>query len=487
MDAPITRVQAVLARHARLTRLVSNGWVHLIVRDPGSGSFWTPCPGEHKDQVDLATFEHVDLSEEPNISFVPHRTYAQAVAREEAGILRAARLGALISWAAPLALWLGDTVASEGALEMLWSSPGPAVATTFATGATLLSLAFSQRYAHGEHMFARLCGLHVAMLLGFNLVAMAPSLTAALGGWSLAGFASVFLIGMYNERPSARRNAIYAHTTYRLSDLCLLTATGASMVAESGGSIPLPGGLGEVSASTLTAAGLVGAALLKASQFPNLSLFTRCMEGPTPTSALAYSGLSAHLGIVLLALHPELWMDVPWARASVFGVGLVTSVASSLVAQTCSNRKGAIAYNTSAGLGQIFMVLGLGYPGLSLGLALSHGAYRMRECLTAPGAIAEAQHRLTSLGASWRPLTPPEWLYRVAWRFRRLDRDLIELPPKHASAPRGSWSLSRGTQWGLTAGALGLAGLPFTPLTHEFEGAFLQSTSFPRIQCLPAH
>jgi NAD(P)H-quinone oxidoreductase subunit 5 len=94
------------------------------------------------------------------------------------------------------------------------------------------------------------------------------------------------------------------------------------------------------------------------------------MEGPTPSSALGYAGLSAHIGVVLLATNPELWLCYDWAAMAVGGVGALTAVSSGLIAHTCADRKGAIAYATSATLGQIFVVLSLGYTDAALALCL---------------------------------------------------------------------------------------------------------------------
>jgi NADH:ubiquinone oxidoreductase subunit 5 (subunit L)/multisubunit Na+/H+ antiporter MnhA subunit len=59
--------------------------------------------------------------------------------------------------------------------------------------------------------------------------------------------------------------------------------------------------------SPVVAFSLLTAALLKSSQLPVTSLFARSMEGPTPTSAIGYAGLSPHIGVVLLASTLPLW------------------------------------------------------------------------------------------------------------------------------------------------------------------------------------
>ena len=63
---------------------------------------------------------------------------------------------------------------------------------------------------------------------GFNIVAAAPALDEALLGWTIIGFASTFLIGGFNDRPTARDNAAYAFSVYQLSDAALLHAVAFS-------------------------------------------------------------------------------------------------------------------------------------------------------------------------------------------------------------------------------------------------------------------
>lgn len=67
-------------------------------------------------------------------------------------------------------------------------------------------LVFSRRYLHGEYMYTRYFALCFALLLGFNWVATSPDPMSMGAGYSLLGFASTFLIGMYNERPTVRAN-----------------------------------------------------------------------------------------------------------------------------------------------------------------------------------------------------------------------------------------------------------------------------------------
>ncbi len=72
--------------------------------------------------------------------------------------------------------------------------------------------------------------------------------------------------------------------------------------------------------SPVVAFSLLTAAVLKSSQLPVTSLFARSMEGPTPTSAIGYAGLSPHIGVVLLASTMPLWCVLRWCCTLVWSL-----------------------------------------------------------------------------------------------------------------------------------------------------------------------
>jgi NADH-quinone oxidoreductase subunit L len=240
-----------------------------------------------------------------------------------------------------LASFVGPLIALNGADMM---NPHGALIATCATSLSLPVLRFSRRYLHGEHLFTRFSLLSSGLLLGFNAVAMAPSLEQTVVGWGLFGFASTFLIGLYNDCPNVRNNAIFAFAAYRISDYALLTAvaSGCAYGNEAGHTNP-----------ELLVACLLLAAMFKSSQIPLTALFARSMEGPTPSSALGYAGLSVHVGVVLLASRADIWMSFDWARTSLGVIGACTAVYAGLVSQIHADRKGALAYATSSTLGLI--------------------------------------------------------------------------------------------------------------------------------------
>lgn len=178
----------------------------------------------------------------------------------------------------------------------------------------------------------------------------------------------------------------------------------------------------------MAAGGLLVAALLKSSQVPFTALFARSMEGPMPSSALAYAGLSAHLGVVLLSGTMPLWFGFEWARIVLASVGALTTGVSSLQAHIRADRKGAIAHATSATLGLVYVTLAAGYAELALLMSLAHAAFRIVQTLRSPNVMADT-HRLRAALAdephlmTWHRVVPRR-LYRVAWAASRVFGDI---------------------------------------------------------------
>ena len=79
VDAPVERVQAVLARRAQLHRLVHNEWVRLFARDPETGAFYRFARGECF-AVEIPRVG--DMAELP-IPFRQHLAYGLSIARHE--------------------------------------------------------------------------------------------------------------------------------------------------------------------------------------------------------------------------------------------------------------------------------------------------------------------------------------------------------------------------------------------------------------------
>lgn len=227
----------------------------------------------------------------------------------------------------------------------------------------------------------------------------------------------------------------------------------------------------------VAASGICLAAFFKSSQWPLTQLLARSMEGPTPSSAMGYGGLSAHIGIVFLANTMPLWYPYEFWQGVVIGGGLVTTLFSTLVSQIRADRKGAVAYATSATLGGLYTLMGLGYSDTALALCFGHAACRMIQVFRASNIIAEKEALATALGAvpMW-PSKPPEWLYKLAWRCRRMDTDfnLLEWSVAFSREAKEHLKLTRTQQWAATAGIGVLVGAPFTPYIHAYEHTVME-------------
>jgi uncharacterized protein YbcC (UPF0753/DUF2309 family) len=448
VDAPIETVEAVLARRVDLRQLVRNQWVLFFVRDPSSNQFFQEVQGQYRP-VAINECE----ATKTYIPFTVHLDHGLRVAHREDLVYMASFAAMVLSCVVPIYLF--------GADSMLFL--GPAIAVC-GTTLSLPVLSFARRYLHGEFMFGRFALLCNGLLLGFNLVATAPSLEHVMAGWSLFGFSSTFLIGAYNDRASVRNNATFAFAAYRFSDFALLVA--ATFHGLDVSILGLPSG-------ELVAGCLLLAALFKSSQFPLIGLFARSMEGPTPASALGYAGLSAHVGIILLCSTMPLWHVYHGANVVLGSVGLFTAAYSSLLSKIRSDRKGAIANATSATIGLIFVVLALGYRDLALLLSLGHATFRIIQVLRSPNAITDANRMKDALGyAPWPRIVPP-WLYKFTWTLHQFVSDfqlvhVLQMLTRRVPMER-SLHLSKVQQWALTGLMVALAGAPFTPVSHFLE------------------
>ena len=402
IDAPVARLEAVLNRRQELADLVRNDWVRLFVRDPATKEIFRQSRGTYFP-IDALPDNRRQPPSVHAVPFTAQRTYARGVAR-----------GELVYSCVAMAVMLASCLVPLYRCYILGAFVPMAAYGPFVTiGGTILSLCalcFSHRYLHGEFMFGRFAILSSGLLVGFNLVAMAPSVEKMLRGWSTIGLSSTFLIGAFNDRPTARDNATFAFVVYQLSDCALLVAAALAGV---------PGSEG------LTAAGLLIAALFKSSQFPLTGLFTRSMEGVSPNSALGYAGLSAHAGIVLLSSTKPLWYGIAWARATVVAIGALTATHAGIVANIRADRKGGIACAAASTLGMLFFLLGaLGCTELVLLLSFGHAAFRMMQLLRSANWILDAHNYQNALGHKAVAATKvPAPLYKLAWALNRLHTD----------------------------------------------------------------
>lgn len=260
---------------------------------------------------------------------------------------------------------------------------------------TLLVARFSRTYLHKDPGFLRFFVLLALFASGVQLVAYAGALDVMFGGWELIGISSALFIGFFHERAEPIRSSVRAFTTYRLCDAGFLMAMvsvhevlGSTRLSALEGAPGLP--RWEV---TIIAMLFLLAAMGKSAMLPFSGWLPRAMEGPTPSSALFYGGISIHMGLfLLLRVHP-LVDAAPLVEMAGVVVGLATALYASSVARTHTDAKGTLAHATLAQAGVILAEISLGLTTIATVHLACHALLRVYQYLRAPNTIHDA-HRL---------------------------------------------------------------------------------------------
>lgn len=308
-----------------------------------------------------------------------------------------------------LGRWYGD---AEYALELVAQlDPVSAGATVVASLVALVVLRFSEATLHREPGHLRFFATALLAVGCVQIVAMAGTLDLLFVGWELLGLCSFLLIAFFHEREGPVRRALRAILSYRVADLGLLLALvllhdqDAHPALGHGEALPVATGTAVGLLLLLTAAGKAG--------MPPLSRWlARCAEGPTPSTALFYAGLSTHAAPWLLLRAWPLYGEAPVARGALVAMGLLTAVTASLSARARSDAKGAVVLASSAQVGLVVAEIGLGLHGLALLHMVGNLGLRTWQILRAPGALADARRQAELLGG---PLPPPRRVPRWLW------------------------------------------------------------------------
>jgi NADH:ubiquinone oxidoreductase subunit 5 (subunit L)/multisubunit Na+/H+ antiporter MnhA subunit len=267
---------------------------------------------------------------------------------------------------------------------------------------------FSRRYVHREPGFHRFHALLCLFAGGLAIVAFAGQLEILILGWELVGVSSVLLIAFFNARPMPVRNALRAFVTYRLCDTGLIVAALCLHAAGAGHAAQWP--LADVQHPTpllaICALGLILAAMGKGAQVPFSGWLPRAMEGPTPSSAVFYGGLSIHLGPLLLLRAQALLTAFPWIAWGVVVLGLLTALHGHRTARVQTDIKSMLAYGSVTQVGLILAEVGLGLSWIPLIHIIGHAGYRTLQFLRAPSLLHDRHHLEQMLGHHLSPLDP---------------------------------------------------------------------------------
>lgn len=293
---------------------------------------------------------------------------------------------------------------------------------------------FSAAYLHRDPGFRRFHFLVALFCFGMLVVASASSLEQLLLGWELVGLSSALLVGFFQERNAPTRASVRVFSTYRLCDLGILTAAALLHHAlghadfELGGvwgdvhQLPVVGGLTGV----LVAGGLILGALGKSAQLPFGNWLPRAMEGPTPSSALFYGGISVHAGVLLLLRAAPVLDAIPGAALAVGAIGGATAFYAALALRTQADAKGTLAFATLVQVGVMFVEIACGLYGIALLHLVSHALLRLYQLLRAPSALRDAELTDAALEQTTRVSSPTKREVSPFWYRLAFERAFLE-------------------------------------------------------------
>lgn len=323
--------------------------------------------------------------------------------------------------------WYGD---AEYALEVVLRLDGQTTLAAVVVAALgLVVLRYSERYLHREDGHLRFFATNVLALACLDLVALADTLDVLFIGWELLGLCSFLLIAFFHERDETVERGLRAIFSYRTADLGLLLTLILLHAAHA------PDALGGPPALTGPTATLAGLLLLwtaagKSGLAPFSAWLARSTEGPTPSTALFYAGLSVHSGPWLLLRAWPLYGDSLAARAGLVALGLVSALSAAGHARTRSDVKGAVVMAGCAQVGLIVAEIGLGLHLLAGLHMLGNIGLRSWQLLRAPSAMLLARRREALLGV---PLPPPRtvptrlWLWSSEGWFEPVVHDVVRV------------------------------------------------------------
>ncbi|MFI2669332.1 proton-conducting transporter membrane subunit [Streptomyces albidoflavus] len=255
---------------------------------------------------------------------------------------------------------------------------------------------------------ARFTGLMLLFTGAMLTTVTAATLPLLLMGWEVMGATSWALIGHTWRDRAATRAATTAFLTTRTGDLGLYLAAGAALA---GGAAPLA--LDDLARTgepwrSLTAAGIILAALGKSAQLPFSFWLSGAMRGPAPVSALLHSATMVAAGAYLLLRTGPLLAATGWGAEVTAWTGAATALVLGLVAVAQRDLKQLLAASTCAQLG--FMVLAAGAGATTGGTLqlLAHAAAKSLLFLLAGAWLTTHGTRLlpglTGAARSPRPL-----------------------------------------------------------------------------------
>ncbi len=274
---------------------------------------------------------------------------------------------------------------------------------------------FASRYLHRDPGYFRFFILYHIFLLGVHAIFQGAGLPSIYIGWELIGITSALLISFFAFRKQTVANSLRAFWAYRITDSGILVATLLAMHQ----------GIDQFNAAHWHTQFFIPFACLlsaigKSAQFPFGHWLPKAMEGPTPSSAIFYGGLSVHAGMYLMLRVSEVYGLPLIVAVAMIIIGAITLWYGTVVGRIQSDAKSVLAYASMAQVGLMFVEIGLGLNSLAIFHFVSHAMLRTYQLLNAASLMHDRyafEHVLGRDQVKFQPVQGERAFSQYAYAF----------------------------------------------------------------------
>lgn len=313
-------------------------------------------------------------------------------------------------WAQQLDLRLQFTFDGIGALYALLATGIGAAVFTYATAYLPLHLDHQHRPARDRWRFWPWMGLFSLSMVG---LATAQDLVLLFVLFDLTAVCSYFLIAFDRQERASRVAALMALLVTGIGAVTMLI--GAAILYADHGTFSIPElaralhDAGPASTTTTVAAALIAvAALIKSAQVPLHFWLPRAMAAPTPVSAYLHSAAMVAAGVLVIGRTYQLLEVSETVTDGLLVVGLLSIAVGGAISLTRDGFKQVLAYSTISQYGYVVVLYGIGGrvgAGAAAFYVVAHALAKSALFLTAGTVtMATGARRLSQVGGLWREL-----------------------------------------------------------------------------------
>jgi len=255
----------------------------------------------------------------------------------------------------------------------------------------LVVVRYARTYLAGEPGLDRFARSLLLTVGSVSLLVTANHLAILIVAWFATDVGLHQLLTFYRNR---RQAIIVAHKKFllsRVADACFVASV--VLIGAETGTVRIDV-VNKIALATdgssptmhLATVLMVFGILLKSAQLPFHGWMLQVMEAPTPVSALLHAGVVNIGGFVMIRLAPVM-ADAEIAQGILVGIGLLTTIAASLVMTTRASIKGVLAWSTIGQMGFMLVQCGLGAWHLALMHLLAHSLYKAHTFLSSGSVV----------------------------------------------------------------------------------------------------